>query len=77
MAPTIFKIWKFRVMIYPKDHSPAHVHVVGPDAEAKFDVQTMECIANNGFSEKTIKRIKEYLKDRKQSLMEAWHEYQE
>jgi Domain of unknown function (DUF4160) len=37
----------------------------------------MECIENHGFSEKTIKRIKEYLKERKETLMEAWHEYQE
>ncbi len=64
-------------MIYPKDHSPAHVHVIGPDAEAKFDINTMECIESYGFSQRTLKRIKDYLEERKETLLEAWHEYQE
>lgn len=27
--PTIFRIGAVRVVIYPNDHRPAHVHVVG------------------------------------------------
>lgn len=77
MAPTIFKIWNFRIVIYPKDHKPAHVHVIGPGAEAKFDIKTLECLDNYGFSEKTLKRIKAYLKERQHSLLEAWDEYQD
>ncbi len=77
MAPTIFRIWKFRVLIYPKDHAPAHVHIVGPDAEAKFDIETLECIESFGFSQKTLKQIKGYLEKRKGTLKEAWNEYQE
>ena len=64
-------------MVYPKDHAPAHVHVVGPGAEAKFDIKTLECIESHGFSQKTLKQIKGYLEERKANLMEAWNEYQE
>jgi hypothetical protein len=76
MSPTIFQIWNIRVVIYPKDHEPAHVHVIGPEAEAKFNIRTTECIENRGFSEKSLKRIKEYLMERKVTLLEAWDEYQ-
>ncbi len=76
MSPTIFQVWNLRIVIYPKDHEPAHVHVMGPDGEAKFDIRTMECIENHGFSEKSLRRTREYLIARKSSLLEAWHEYQ-
>ena len=50
--------------------------MIDPDAEAKFEIKTMECVENHGFSEKSLKRIKEYLKERKSNLLEAWDEYQ-
>jgi hypothetical protein len=33
--PTVLRIGGLRVAIYPNDHRPAHVHVVG-DGEAVF-----------------------------------------
>lgn len=34
--PTILRLGGLRVMIYPNDHRPAHVHVIGPAGEAVF-----------------------------------------
>jgi hypothetical protein len=34
--PTILRLGSLRVVIYPNDHRPAHVHVIGPDSEAVF-----------------------------------------
>lgn len=34
--PTILRLDSLRVVIYPNDHRPAHVHVIGPDGEAVF-----------------------------------------
>lgn len=34
--PTILRLGSLRVVIYPNDHRPAHVHVIGPDGEAVF-----------------------------------------
>lgn len=34
--PTILRIGGLRVVIYPNDHRPAHVHVKGADGEAVF-----------------------------------------
>jgi hypothetical protein len=36
--PTILRIDGLRVVIYPNDHSPEHVHVIGPDREAVFEL---------------------------------------
>jgi hypothetical protein len=34
--PTILRLGGLRVVIYPNDHRPAHVHVVGAGGEAVF-----------------------------------------
>ncbi len=36
--PTVKRIDGSRVVIYPNDHRPAHVHVIGSDSEAVFDL---------------------------------------
>lgn len=34
--PTILRLDGLRVVIYPAEHRPAHVHVIGADGEAVF-----------------------------------------
>ena len=34
--PTVLRVDGLRVAIYPNDHRPAHVHVIGPGQEAVF-----------------------------------------
>lgn len=34
--PTVLSLYGLRVVIYPNDHRPAHVHVMGRDCEAVF-----------------------------------------
>ncbi len=77
MAPTLLRAKNLRVVIYPKDHDPPHVHVLGPDMEAKFLLDTLECVYSRGFSEKAIRQVRDYLKGKKAFLLEAWREYQE
>jgi hypothetical protein len=34
--PTVLRIGGLRVVVWPNDHRPAHVHVIGADGEAVF-----------------------------------------
>ena len=77
ISPTILGTRNLRVVVYPKDHSPPHFHVLGPDQEAKFGLDAVDCFYSRGFSEKALGQIKEYLKSKKKALLEAWHEYEE
>lgn len=36
--PTVLRHGRLRIVIYPADHRPAHVHVIGPDGEAVFNL---------------------------------------
>jgi hypothetical protein len=63
-------------VIYPNDHRPAHVHVIGPDAEAVFHLNCprgpAELRENYGFPRRKIKGISKLLEDQLQDLCRAW-----
>jgi hypothetical protein len=75
---TVARFKSCRVVIYTKDHRPAHVHVIGPGAKAVFlldDSLTLK--RSKGFSESAIKNLREFLSESKSELKEAWYEIHE
>lgn len=40
--PTVLRIEGLRFVIYPNDHTPAHVHIVGPDWEIVVNLTEVE-----------------------------------
>lgn len=40
--PTVLRTAGLRVVIYPNDHRPAHVHVIGGDGEVVFNLHCPE-----------------------------------
>ncbi|MCB0407572.1 MAG: DUF4160 domain-containing protein [Bdellovibrionales bacterium] len=65
-----------RVVIYPQDHWPPHIHVLAPGCEAKFTLDPIDCYFCRGFKESFIKATTKYLKEKQNLLLEAWIEYQ-
>jgi len=74
--PTILWIGNLRVVIYPNDHVPEHVHVLGPGCEAVFE---LHCPAgpvtlreSYGFKTRQLRRLMDELNDRLLELCSAW-----
>ena len=77
MSPTVFRTANLDIRIYPKDHQPPHVHVVGPDkVQAKFSLEPVVCLSSVGFSKKSLNKIALFIKLNQEHLLEVWHEYQ-
>ena len=76
--PTVLRIGSLRVVIYPNDHRPAHVHVIGPEYEALFSLScpdgSVDLRENHGFSAQEIIRIIGALTRHAAELCEAWKE---
>ena len=74
--PTVDKLGGLRVVIYPNDHRPAHVHVMGNGFEAVFNLHCPEgppvLRENYGFSQADASRIKSALATRLAHLCAAW-----
>jgi Fe2+ or Zn2+ uptake regulation protein len=74
--PTVLRFEGLRVVIYPNDHRPAHVHVVGRGCEAVFHLQCpagpAELRENYGFSLREITQIGRALAHSLAELCAAW-----
>ena len=61
MLPTVLRFGGLRVVIYPNDHRPAHVHVIGRGCEAVFNLNCpagpVELRENYEFSRRVIAKI--------------------
>ena len=59
--PTVHRFHGLRVVIYPNDHRPAHVHVMGKGCEAVFRLNPpsgpLDLRENFGFSERDLAMI--------------------
>lgn len=65
-----------RFVIYTLDHRPAHVHVIGPDGQARIDLGAVsnipEVMSNAGLAATDLRRaFREVIVERAR-LIEAW-----
>lgn len=79
--PTILRFGGLRVVIYPNDHAPGHVHVIGADCEASFE---LHCPAgpvtlreSYGFSRRQLRSLMDQLNAALSELCRAWERIHE
>jgi hypothetical protein len=74
--PKVDVIDGLRVVVYPNDHRPAHVHVIGNGCEAVFKLNCPDGLPelreNYGFSPGDLAKIKAALTARTAHLCAAW-----
>ena len=71
-SPTILRVGGLRFVIFPNDHEPAHVHVIGPDWEAVvdlIDVNIREAIHCASHQANAAVRL---VAERREDLLVAW-----
>ena len=60
--PSVARLNGLRVVIYPNDHGPAHVHVIGGGSEAIFLLRCPsgppELRSNDGFSGAALRNLR-------------------
>lgn len=74
--PTVLRFAGWRVVIYPNDHRPAHVHVIGNDCEAVFELNCRDgritLRENYGCGALDITRARRALEKNQKSLCREW-----
>jgi hypothetical protein len=69
-----FKGW--RVVIFPNDHRPPHVHVIGTEEHARFellcDIGQLRLLSNIGFGRSQLNHVEGYLLSRLAHLCSEW-----
>ncbi len=76
--PTVLRLDGLRVAIYPNDHRPAHVHVIGAGREAVFFLNCPSGPAElrevHGFNRQETGRIENSLAAHLPDLCQKWSE---
>jgi Domain of unknown function (DUF4160) len=74
--PTVLRLNGLRVTIYPNDHRPAHVHVIGAGLEAVFKLNCPygppELRESLGFSLKELNQLSLQLQTELTLLCKEW-----
>ena len=73
--PELLRIFGLRFFFYSNDHNPPHVHVRSTDGEARFIIETDECIENNGLKNKDIFLAESIIEENKQIFLARWVEF--
>jgi uncharacterized protein DUF4160 len=76
--PTVIRRGRLRIVIYPADHRPAHVHAIGPDGEAVFNLNCpagrSEVRENFGLKRRELASIEHLINANLGELCRAWEE---
>jgi hypothetical protein len=77
--PTVLTMFGLRVVIYPNDHRPAHVHIQGNGCEVVFNLHCPQGLPelreNYGFSQKELGKIADELSANLAALCAAWRQH--
>jgi hypothetical protein len=76
MSPTIFRDGSFRFYFFSREESRMHVHVQGPDGEAKFWIEPVIALAQNyGLSEQQIRSVQTLVEGHADEIRSAWRKH--
>jgi hypothetical protein len=74
-VPVVLRIEGLRVVIYPNDHPPAHVHVLGPGWVVVINLAGPELREAIGCDEREARRVLRLIAGRTVALMDAWRRF--
>ena len=74
--PTVLRKGPYRVYFYSHEpNEPPHVHVDRNNSSAKFWLEPVAPVRNQGFSAHELQRIERIVRDHQGEFLEAWNEF--
>ncbi|MDR0907320.1 MAG: DUF4160 domain-containing protein [Rikenellaceae bacterium] len=73
--PTLFYYLGLRFFFYSNDHEPVHIHVSNGSGEARYSVEPVALISNNGLKTRDLRIAEAALEENKEVIIENWNRY--
>ena len=73
--PTLFRAFGLRFFFYSNEHLPIHIHIRNADGEAKYNVDTMKWIKNEGLKSKDLNLSESLIKENKDLIVRKLQNY--
>jgi Domain of unknown function (DUF4160) len=71
--PTIALVFGVRIIIYPKDHLPPHLHARFADEEAMISIVTGD-VLEGSLPRAKLRAVQEWLATRREQVAYVWRE---
>lgn len=76
MSPTVFREGPYRFYFFSLEEERIHVHVLGPDGEAKFWLEPVIALATyTGFSKQRIRKLQKLVEEHENEIRKAWKKH--
>lgn len=73
VSPTIFRAGELRFFFFSREEPRLHVHVQGPEGEAKFWIEPrIELADHRGLSASDLARARRMIRTHESQIREAW-----
>ena len=75
--PNVMRVGPYRFHFWSRENNePPHIHVTRDRREAKFWIDPLvELDRNRGFKSHEINRIRRLVEQRREFMLEAWHDH--
>lgn len=73
--PEIFRFFGIRFFYFSNDHLPVHVHIKSVDGTAKFVVDPLFLVENNGIKKKDLLLAESIIEENKELIIKHWNDF--
>ncbi len=73
--PELFRLFGIRFFFFSNEHLPIHVHIENADGDAKFEINPIKLVSNNGMKNKDLKLAESIIEENEELIEKRWKEY--
>lgn len=73
--PELFRFFGIRFFFFSNEHLPIHVHIKNADGDAKYEINPIRLIENNGIKNKDLKLAESIIEENQDIIEQKWKEY--
>lgn len=73
--PELFRMFGIRFFFFSNEHLPIHIHIKNADGTAKFEIEPLRLIENNGIKNKDILLAESIIEENQDIIIQKWNEY--
>lgn len=73
--PELFRLFGIRFFFFSNEHLPIHVHIENADGDAKFEINPVKLVNNNGMKNKDLKLAESIIEENEELIEKRWKEY--
>ena len=73
--PELFRMFGIRFFFFSNEHLPIHIHIRNGDGSAKFEINPVKLIENNGMKSKDIHLAESIVEENEDLIALKWEEY--